>query len=231
VKALLFHPILKQLWHANHITQQQATAALQHRQRASSTSASDRNSPSIEQSSSFSGHSVRRRHLQIARIRTPRCKKESVMDSSFEGLLRLFDAKGYKYHANHELKMVTAGFQGRNCKFLAHFKLDEKWDLLQVFAAVPVIVPAGCRPAIAETIARANFGMRLGKFEMDFSDGELRFQIANFFSEQCADENILHQMVGAAVGTMDRYFPAIMAVIYANELPCDAVQHVEQGRR
>ena len=30
---------------------------------------------------------------------------------------------------------------------------------------------------IAEALVRANYGLRLGKFELDFADGELRFQV------------------------------------------------------
>ena len=100
--------------------------------------------------------------------------------------------------------------------------------LLQLFAPLPSKIPPGCRPAIAEAIARANYGMKLGKFELDYSGGELRFQIANAFTAEGLDAEIIRRLIGTAVHSVDRYYPAVMSVVFGNELPEDAIRHVEQ---
>lgn len=56
--------------------------------------------------------------------------------------------------------------------------VEPETDLFQVVGRSPLLVPGGCRTAAAETIARANYGLRLGKFEMNLDDGEVRFQVS-----------------------------------------------------
>ena len=92
----------------------------------------------------------------------------------------------------------------------------------------PVRVPEGARPSIAETIARANYGLRLGKFEMDYDDGELRFQLAHVLPGGLLDEEIISRSFSQAMTMLDRYLPAVLSVIYGNEHPKDAIRNVEQ---
>ena len=43
------------------------------------------------------------------------------------------------------------------------------------------------------------------------------------------DAEIIRRLIGTAVYTVDHYFPAMMSIIYGNELPEDAIRHVEQS--
>jgi hypothetical protein len=92
-------------------------------------------------------------------------------------------------------------------------------------------VPEGCRPAIAEAVARANYGLRLGKFELDVDDGELRFQMAQVLAGESVGEEIIDRMISTAINMLDMYLPAFLSVIYANELPKDAIRRVEAAFR
>ena len=44
------------------------------------------------------------------------------------------------------------------------------------YYSAPITVPEEKRTAISEFITRANYGLTNGNFEMDFSDGELRYK-------------------------------------------------------
>jgi hypothetical protein len=91
----------------------------------------------------------------------------------------------------------------------------------------PLPVPQGCRPAIAEAVTRANYGLHMGKFEMDFNDGELRFQTSQILTGATVGEDVIDRMIGVTMAMLDRYMPAFLSVIYGNELPKDAIQCVE----
>ncbi len=86
-----------------------------------------------------------------------------------------------------------------------------------------------CRTAAAETIAHANFGLRLGKFELDFADGEVRFQVSQILVDDAVGQEVIDRMIGAAVNMLDTYVPTLLSVIYANDLPKEAVARVEAG--
>jgi len=162
------------------------------------------------------------------KIRNLGTTKGGAMETTFDNLVEFFQAEGLRYQAHPESGVVIAAFGAKNLSVRICFVLLADEGLLQLFASSPAAIPQGCRAAIAEAIARANYGMKLGKFEMDYSDGELRFQIANVFSAEGLDAAIIRRLLGTAVHMVDRYFPAIMSIVYGNELPGDAIRHVEQ---
>ena len=98
-------------------------------------------------------------------------RKGGAMETSFENLVRFFETEGLKHRVDHDPNVVTAGFQADNLSVRVYFVLEAESGLLQLFAPLPTKVPEGCRPAIAEAITRANYGMKLGTFEMDLADG------------------------------------------------------------
>jgi hypothetical protein len=51
-------------------------------------------------------------------------------------------------------------------------------DLFQVACYSPLRIPTGSRRDVAEAIVRANCGLRVGKFELDFDDGEIPSQVS-----------------------------------------------------
>ena len=92
-------------------------------------------------------------------------------------------------------------------------------------------IPEGARPAIAETITRANCGLRVGKFEMDFDAGELRFQAAQILTDDDLEEHVIDRLMGTIMSMLDMYLPAVFSVVYGNELPEDAIRCAEAAHR
>ena len=94
-------------------------------------------------------------------------------------------------------------------------QVDDDDDLFQIVGFAPVRVQEGSRSAIVETITRANFGLRVGKFEMNVDEGELRFHAAQILTHGCLDDAVIERMMGTTVAMLDMYLPAILSVIYA----------------
>ncbi|MFO0818951.1 MAG: YbjN domain-containing protein [Pirellulales bacterium] len=103
------------------------------------------------------------------------------MNSAFEKLVGHFEDRDLRFAAQEERQTVTADFRGEVGTFRVLARVDDAEGLFQVFGYMPVRIPEGARPAIAEAITRANFGLKIGKFEMDMDDGEVLFQAAQVF--------------------------------------------------
>ena len=82
---------------------------------------------------------------------------------------------------------------------------------------------------MAEFITRANYGMIIGNFELDFSDGEVRYKTSIDVEGAELVPAVIRQLVYANVLTMDRYLKGIMAVAFGGVDPEMAVKSVEQG--
>ena len=59
-------------------------------------------------------------------------------------------------------------------------------------------------------------------------DGEFRYQSATCMTEDGdVSDRMIELVMASAMIALDRYLPAILSCIYANESPADAIRQVE----
>ena len=153
-----------------------------------------------------------------------------AMNAAYEKLIQHLDERDVRYLTNGESRSICADFRCDVGSYRIIAAVDAESELFQVFGYSPVRVPEGARLAVAETIARANYGLKVGKFEMDFEEGELRFQAAQILTEDSLEESVIDRLLSTTMSMLDMYLPAVLSVIYGNELPKDAIKCVEAGR-
>ena len=76
---------------------------------------------------------------------------------------------------------------------------------------------------------RINYGLTIGTFEMDFSDGEIRYRTGVDVTGGELAPEMLGSLIAATVGTVDRYHPAIMSFLWNDMTPEDAVAMIEEA--
>ena len=151
------------------------------------------------------------------------------MNAAYEKLIQHLDERDVRYLTSDDNRSICADFRAEVGTYRIIATVDPENGLFQVFGYAPVRVPEGARPSIAETIVRANYNLRIGKFEMDYDEGDLRFQAIQILTEDSLEDAIIDRLIGTTMGMLDGYLPAILSVIYGNELPKDAVRCVETG--
>lgn len=137
------------------------------------------------------------------------------MSAQLDQMSAYLDRGSLKYEQDDEKGLFRLVFEGKHGDIRVLIVVEE--NLAQVFSHPPNKVPESFRSAIAEAITRANYGLKVGKFEMDLEDGELRYQtvipIGSMFPEDEMLDHVLY--VGGAM--IDRYLPAFLSIIYGNE--------------
>jgi len=152
------------------------------------------------------------------------------MNATYERLINLLDEREVRYSNNDDNQSVWADLRGDVAMYRVVAHVDEEAELFQVFGYAPIRIPEGSRPAIAETVARANYGLRVGKFEFDVDQGEMRFHASQVLTEDGVDDAVIDRLISTTMSMLDMYLPAVLSVIYGNELPKDAIRCVEAGR-
>lgn len=152
------------------------------------------------------------------------------MNAAYEKLCEHLTNQNIGFWSHSEDLSICTDFRGEVGTYRVFARVDSESSLFQVFGHSPMRVPPGARAAIAETVMRANCGLKLGKFEMDFDEGDLRFQVAQILLEDDLEEATIQRLIGTTISMLDIYLPAVLSVIYGNELPKDAVSHAEPGR-
>jgi hypothetical protein len=126
--------------------------------------------------------------------------------------------------------VLRTGFSGENGQWSCFAQaLEERYQFV-FYSIIPNKAPEERRPAMAEFLTRANYGLLIGNFEMDFSDGEIRYKTSIDVEDDELTPALLKQLLYANVLTMDRYWPGIMAVLYSDISPADAITDIEGVR-
>ncbi len=121
-------------------------------------------------------------------------------------------------------------FEGKNGQFACYAHERTEQEQFVFYSIFPVCSPENCLDEVAEFITRANSGMVIGNFELDYEDGEIRYKTSLDVEDVEIVEPLVRHLIYANVLTMDRYFPGLMRVIYAGVDPVDAIEEVEGGR-
>jgi hypothetical protein len=152
------------------------------------------------------------------------------MNAAYEELIHLLDEREVNYSTNDEHQSVCTDLKGEVAAYRIVAQVDAESELFQVYGYSPIRVPEGSRPAIAEAVARANYGLRVGKFEFNIDEGDLRFQASQALLSESVGETVIDRLITTTMAMLDMYLPAFLSVIYGNELPNDAIRCVEAGR-
>jgi hypothetical protein len=146
---------------------------------------------------------------------------------------------------------MSMNFQGQNGRWGCLARVDEEKELVLFYSYCPVKAPEDKRPILADFLTRANYGLYIGNFEMDYNDGEVRYKTSidvegnqSIDSAPAEDGNgkkpektgqepvqlsfaLMKRLVYDNVGVMDKYMPGIMSVVYGGASPTEAIAKVE----
>lgn len=123
--------------------------------------------------------------------------------------------------------VYKTGFEGKNGQFTCYAQERGEQQQFVFYSVFPVRVPDNKMNELAEFITRANYGMIIGNFELDYGDGEIRYKTSVDVEDVELVEPLVRHLIYANVLTMDKYFPGLMRVLYAGISPADAVSEVE----
>ena len=151
-----------------------------------------------------------------------------IKQGVFGTLVDFFKEDGWHYDVIEGKTALRAGFKGSNAVFQLVAQANEESQRASFYSVLDVRIPADKRQAIAEYITRANYGLNIGNFEMDFSDGEVRYKTSIDVEGGQLTSKMVKNLVYVCVLMLDKYQPGIMAVIYGGKKPEDAVAEIEK---
>ena len=98
------------------------------------------------------------------------------MGRLLDNIREFFVADEWPHEQHGDRPILRTSFAGDNGSWMGIAQEREEEEQLIFYSLAPVRCPEDKRALMAEFITRANYGMVIGNFEMDFSDGEIRFK-------------------------------------------------------
>ncbi|MBI5242512.1 MAG: YbjN domain-containing protein [Elusimicrobia bacterium] len=118
--------------------------------------------------------------------------------------------------------------QGKSGIWTCFARTDEDREIFMFHSVLPNRVPEGRRPAAAEFLTRANYGMLIGNFEMDYGDGEVRFKTSLCIADGTLTPGMICKIVSYNLSTLDRYLGGLNKVVYGDADPARAIHEIEK---
>ncbi|MDJ1171771.1 YbjN domain-containing protein [Roseofilum sp. BLCC_M154] len=151
---------------------------------------------------------------------------EEEEETSLEAVVRDFFEQDDWEFIQVEPGRLQLAFQGEKGRWRCYARIHEGDKQFLFYSLFPVAVPEGDRRLMAELLTQANYGMILGNFELDFTDGELRYKTSIDVEGDRLTVALVRSLVYANVTIMDRYLPAIVAVLEGSSIS-EAIARVE----
>jgi hypothetical protein len=152
--------------------------------------------------------------------------KENALDA-FEVLGQFLEEDEWHPQRMDDRYIYRLGFSGANGQYACYAQIRVDLEQFLFYVLSPVKVPEDKRLLSAEFLTLANYGLRIGNFEMDLSDGEVRYKSSLDFEDETLTPNLIRYAIYPAVQTMDRYMPGLLKVIYGTAMPQSAIEEIE----
>jgi len=126
-------------------------------------------------------------------------------------------------------RALTYPVHGAQTSYEGAVFVTEDLRLITAYCVFVPRVPETRRAAMLEAIARANFGLHTGAFELGLDDGILRFRDGLIVKGSELLPRMLRDVIAYCGFICDRYYEALMAVAFDGKEPGVAVGEVDGG--
>ncbi|NJN85625.1 MAG: YbjN domain-containing protein [Leptolyngbyaceae cyanobacterium SL_7_1] len=145
----------------------------------------------------------------------------------FDQLVNFFTSDDWSFTRLQGEPILYTAIKGNNGEWNCYAQIRADRSQFIFYSICPISAPEDSRSPIAEFLTRANSGIILGNFELDFEDGEIRYKTSIDVTDDFLSQALIKQLVYANVSMMDEYLPGIQAVIAGEATPLEAIQAIE----
>ena len=141
----------------------------------------------------------------------------------YESLLNFFES-GWFVARNDEQTFLRLLYDGKNGgEWVCYAQAYEEEHLFVFYSVLPTPVEESERMAMVELLTRINCGLKIGNFEMDLADGEVRYKTSVMLENDAWGNDVFRPVVFYNLSMMDRYWPAFQALLNDKRSPQDSL--------
>lgn len=147
-----------------------------------------------------------------------------------EDIASVYEEEGLKFSTHEENQSITFNMNthvSQDVHFIARI-VNSRTVLFET--RLPMNIPEEFREAVSSYLTRANYGLLVGCFQMDFADGELDYTTAGCHEEDDElSEDVIRRLTYVGFNMFDDYIPGVFAIIYGGKDPITAYETVEKA--
>ncbi len=152
----------------------------------------------------------------------------STQDTALlDTVIQFFQEDEWPFDQAQDKPLVRTAFRSDNGSWRCYVNILPERQFVIFYSVLDILVPQERLQAATEFITRANYGLFIGNFELDLSDGEVRFKTSIAVTEEGMSTAMFQQLVYTNVMTMDKYLPGIMRIAFSDVAPAEAIAAIE----
>lgn len=140
----------------------------------------------------------------------------------FETTRAFFRSAGWPVEAAPGQPLLRTRYRAGDAEWVVYAVADDAQHQLVVFSVLPESAPEPRRAAIAELFMRIDFALPVGGFELDMTDGTMRFRTGFDFDGVEPTTAMVRNLVLPNVAAVEHFRGAIAKVL-AGASPADAL--------
>lgn len=145
----------------------------------------------------------------------------------FETAVHFFQTQNWTVSQIPDQQVLHFYFEGDNGQWECYAQAREAQGQFIFYSVFPLKAPQAKYQAVVEYITRANYGLIIGNFEFDFSDGEIRYKTSINVDSSNLDVAVISQLIYTNLLNADKYLPGILAILDSEILPEEAIASLE----
>ena len=145
------------------------------------------------------------------------------MDHLLNDTLEFLEKNGWRYRREENTNLLALSLRGEKDTY--PMLIYAKAPFWVCIARLPWEIPDRNRLEVAEYLHRANYGLLLGSFEMDYDDGDVRFRSAMVRENRPVDESILDRYIKTPAAMLGQYAAGIRAIVQDGEIARRALEY------
>jgi len=145
----------------------------------------------------------------------------------FQKVVDFFQEDGWPFEQLEGEEILRLEYEGENGKWRCFAHVIEERQRFVFLSSLANYVPKLMRLEAAEFLTRANFGMEVGNFEMDFSDGTVRYRTSVDVEGGELTQVMIKNLVYVNIAVIDQYLPGLVKVVKDGVEPEKAIDEVE----
>jgi hypothetical protein len=134
------------------------------------------------------------------------------MNNTLQKVAAYLDKNEIRYFFDDETATIQLWRIGQYAQFRVQISVAMNDTGLNCHSMFPLMTPEAARPAMAMRLAKLNYGLAWGSFEMDPSDGEVRFRTAIPVSKGAISNNYLDCLIQIPVIILDQHVGELMEI-------------------
>jgi len=150
------------------------------------------------------------------------------MNSITKTVKSFFKQEAIKFEQMSHDSIFKIGFAGNNGCFLGYVAVDDKRRTVHIQTISPVKAPRDKRLKAAELIARINHRLLIGNFELDMDSGLIAYRTSIILGNGDLHDDMIEYLLFLNWMAIDRFFPAINLVFFADISPKRAIEMVKK---